>query len=262
MPELPDVEGFRRVLADNAAGRRVTRVTVHDAGVLRDTDPRELDRALRGRRLRSPSRHGKWLIAPVEGGPALLLHFGMTGNLAWRRADEPRDRFDRVDIRFDGGELRYADMRKLQGVRMAAGDEEVARILADLGPDALRLTEHDLHDLLAGRRGRLKSVLTDQKVIAGLGNLLADEITWQAEINPMRSAAGLDASERRRLFSTMRRALRDSVREGRVPTGRRWLTGVRDDPAGVCPRCGTRLARRRVSGRMTVWCPRCQPDAE
>jgi formamidopyrimidine-DNA glycosylase len=259
VPELPDVEGFRRVLAEHAAGRRVTSVVVHDAGVLRGTSPRALSDALRGRRLEKPGRHGKWLVAPADG-PVLMLHFGMTGALTWHRPGDPADRFDRIDFHFDTGELRFADMRKLQGVRLAADDHEVAEVLADLGPDALEVGEQAFADLLARRRGRLKSVLTDQSVLAGLGNLLADEVTWQGRLNPFRPAAELSDAERRRLFVALRRTLRDSVRAGRVPTTGGWLTGVRDEPGAGCPRCGTPLVRRRLSGRGTVWCPHCQPE--
>jgi formamidopyrimidine-DNA glycosylase len=259
MPELPDVEGFRRVLAENAKGRRVASVVVHDAGVLRGVTPRKLDGALRGRRMEEPDRHGKWLIAPAEG-PVLLMHFGMTGSLSWHPPDAPHERFDRVDFRFPDGELRFGDMRKLQGVHLAADGDAVAAVLDDLGPDAMRVGRRELAELLARRRGRLKSVLTDQAAIAGLGNLLVDEITWQARVSPFRAAAGLSDAERGRLHRAMRRVLDDSVDAGRVPTGSGWLTGVRDEDGAPCPRCRTTLSRRRLSGRTTVWCTHCQPE--
>ena len=260
MPELPDVEGFRRVLAEHANGERVRRVRVRDAGVIRDAGPRRLDRAVRGRRFRQPRRHGKWLIAPTDGGPTVLLHFGMTGSLSWHDKKEPEHRHDRVVFEFGGGELRYRDMRKLQGVRLADDASAVDRALGELGPDALDIPRNRFDELVTTRRGRLKSVLTDQTVIAGLGNLLADEISWQAKINPMRPARDLDDAERARLYRAMRRVLRESVKDERVPPRRKWLTGVRDDPGATCPRCGTRLSRSRVSGRATIWCPRCQPE--
>jgi formamidopyrimidine-DNA glycosylase len=260
MPELPDVEGFRRVLAEHAVGRRVERVRVRDPGVVRDTSPRRLDRAVRGHRFREPRRHGKWLIAPTDGGPTVLLHFGMTGSLSWHDRDEPEHRHDRVVFEIGDGELRYRDMRKLQGVRLAADDREVDRLLGELGPDALAVSRKQFDELLTRRRGRLKSVLTDQSIIAGLGNLLADETCWHAQINPSRPAGDLDEDERKRLHQAIRRVVRESIKDERVPPRASWLTGVRDDPHPDCPRCGTRLARRRVSGRTTIWCPRCQPD--
>ncbi len=257
MPELPDVEGFRRVLAEHA-GEPIRAVRVYDTGVLRGVGARRLDATLRGRRFESPRRHGKWLIAPA-GGPVLLLHFGMTGSLSWHRPDRPRHPHDRVVWVLAGGELRYRDMRKLQGVRLAGDDAEVARLLGALGPDACAVTWSAFDDLLARHRARLKTVLTDQSTIAGLGNLLADEICWRARVNPIRPARDLAEGERHALYRAMRRVLRASVRAGRVPPLASWLTGVRDDPGAPCPRCCTPLSDRRLSGRRTVWCHRCQP---
>ncbi|QFG25179.1 Fpg/Nei family DNA glycosylase [Actinomadura sp. WMMB 499] len=257
MPELPDVEGFRRVLAAHT-GEPIERVTVRDAGVLRGVGARRLDAALRGRRFGAPRRHGKRLLAPV-GGPVLMLHFGMTGSLTWHPADEPRHRHDRVVWRLPGGELRYRDMRKLQGVRLLKDEAQAEDVLGALGPDASEVSRGELAALLAGRRARLKSVLLDQSAIAGLGNLLADEICWRARVRPLRAARELDDAEGAALHRAMRRVLRDSIEAGRVPPRGTWLTGVRDEPGAACPRCGTALARGRASGRTTVWCPHCQP---
>lgn len=257
MPELPDVEGFRRVLAEHA-GERIESVSVRDAGALRGVGPRRLRAALRGRRLGEPRRRGKWVLAPA-GGPVLLMHFGMTGSLSWHRADEPPHRHDRIVFRLPDGELRYRDMRKLQGVRLAADGEQARRQLPELGPDALGLSRDGLAGALSGRRARLKTVLTDQSALAGLGNLLADEICWRARVDPLRTAADLDAAELTALHRAMRDVLRASVEAERVPPRGTWLTGARDDPEAACPRCGTPLRDRRLSGRRTVWCPRCQP---
>lgn len=258
MPELPDVEGFRRVLAEHGEGREVCQVEVRDADVLHGLGPRELDEALAGRRLHSPERHGKWLLAHTDG-PTILLHFGMTGSLHWQEAGAPHHRHDRVVLAVDGGELCYRDMRKLQGLRLATDRDAVERELAELGPDAASLSRRELDRVLADRRGAIKGVLADQSVIAGLGNLLVDEILWQAGIHPRRPCRELDADQRARLHRRLRSVLRSGMRAGRVPSRRTWLTGVRDDPEPHCPRCGAALRHDRAGGRRTVWCPRCQP---
>ncbi|UQS27873.1 Fpg/Nei family DNA glycosylase [Amycolatopsis thermalba] len=258
MPELPDVEGFRRTLAAHGVGKRITGVTTLDAGVLRGVSARRLREALRGRRFGEPRRLGKWLVVPVDGGPeTVVLHFGMTGSLEWSDSDD-RQRHDRVIFAFDDGELRYRDMRKLQGLRLLADDAELDRLLAGTGPDALEVPRERFRDLLGRRRG-LKPLLTDQAVLAGLGNLLADEILWRARIAPRARAADLDRAAADRLHREMRKVLREAVQAGRVPPRKTWLTGRRDEPSGSCPRCGRALARGRVGGRGTVWCPRCQP---
>jgi formamidopyrimidine-DNA glycosylase len=260
VPELPDVEGFRRVLAEHATGRPVQRVDVLDEGVLRGVTPRRFRERLRGCRFAEPRRHGKWLIVPTDGRPVLLAHFGMTGSLHWvPDGGEARHPHDRVVFVLPDGELRYRDMRKLQGLRLAA-DDEVEEALGGLGPDASTVSRAQLRDLLAGVRRQVKPALVDQSVLAGLGNLLADEILWRARIHPRRSCADLTPDDLARLHTAMREVLRRSVPTGRVPPRGSWLTGHRDERPGACPRCGTTLCHGRVGGRGTAWCPRCQPE--
>jgi formamidopyrimidine-DNA glycosylase len=258
MPELPDVEGFRRELADKLPGRRVRWVEVRDAGVLRNTTARALERNLVDHTFRKPRRRGKWLILPTDG-PELLVHSGMTGHPYYAPAGAAEKGYERIVISLDRGELRYADLRKLRGVWLAADDEETTRVIGEQGPDALDLDLASFRTALRGRRGALKPTLMDQSVIAGLGNLLTDEILWQARLPPSMPANSLDADEVHRLHSAMKRVLRTAVRHGRVPSLPRWLTRARDDPDPACPRCGTRLMRRRIGGRTSMWCPRCQP---
>ncbi|MEV0665430.1 Fpg/Nei family DNA glycosylase [Actinomadura luteofluorescens] len=258
MPELPDVEGFRRVLAEHT-GEPIASVSVLDPGVLRGVTARRLSTSLRGHRFEEPHRHGKWLLAPAHG-PVVLLHFGMTGSLTWHPLDDPRHRHDRVIWRLPEGELRFRDMRKLQGVHLAANSQEADEALPTLGPDALNISRDGLAATLAHHRGRLKTTLTDQTVIAGLGNLLADEICWRARINPLRPARDLTAPDLTALHRAMHRVLRDSVKAERVPPRETWLTGARDTQAPTCPRCGTPLESHRLSGRRTVWCPTCQAN--
>lgn len=260
MPELPDVEGFRRTLASCAEGRRVERVEVADPGVLHGVTPQRLRKDLEGRRFAEPRRHGKWLIAPTDG-PTLLLHFGMTGRLVCGAATDPPGRFERVALTLDDGRrLGYEDQRKLRGIWVAPTDADIGPILGEQGPDALSLSRSDFDELLKGRRGGIKATLTDQSVIAGLGNLLGDEILWRARIPPRRATSALTNDERERLYNSMREVLRASVRAERVPDRPGWLTGRRDDPDPHCPRCGHPLRRTRVAGRTSVWCPHCQPD--
>jgi formamidopyrimidine-DNA glycosylase len=257
MPELPDVEGFRRVLADHAVGRQIERVEVRDAGVLRGVTASHFDAALRDHHFTAPDRHGKWLIAATSG-PTVLMHFGMTGGLRWVPRGAPADRFDRVSFVTHAGELRFEDMRKLQGITLARDDDQVRRMIGALGPDALSVRPAHLARLLRDRRGAIKALLINQQVIAGLGNLLADEILWRARINPRRPPRDLSDMEQRALHAQMRRVLRASLAASDVPARASWLTGVRDQPDARCPRCGAPLSRGTIGGRTTTWCPKCQ----
>ncbi|MFI6933782.1 Fpg/Nei family DNA glycosylase [Streptomyces sp. NPDC050287] len=304
MPELPDVEGFRKVFASCAQGEVIRRVDVRDSGVLHGVSARRLRAALEGRRFGRPERLGKWLLAPTgdartedartedartedartedartgdapsdgvptdagptdEGvaGPTVLLHFGMTGRLVCGRPDDELDPHDRVLFAVgDDRQLRYRDQRKLRGLWLAADDAAVARLLDRQGPDALTVDREEFEAALSAHRGRVKAVLTDQSVLAGLGNLLADEILWRARLNPACHANDLSERERHRLYTHMRRTLRSAVTAGRVPPRPSWLTGHRDDPTPTCPRCHSPLRHARLSSRTTLWCPHCQPE--
>lgn len=261
MPELPDVEGFRRVLESCGRGRQIDKVEVADAGVLRGVSARRLARALEGHRLGSAERRGKWLIARVEDGPAVLLHFGMTGRLLCCSREDPPHRHDRVRLLLgDGHEVRYRDQRKLQGLRLAGSQAQVEDALSGQGPDAMAVDRSGFRSALGARRAKVKSVLMDQSAVAGLGNLLADEILWRAHVHPARAANELGERECDRLYSAMRRVLTLSARVEHVPGRPSWLTGHRDGKsAQSCPRCGATLCRGRTAGRTSVWCPRCQP---
>ncbi|MFH9006150.1 Fpg/Nei family DNA glycosylase [Streptomyces afghaniensis] len=260
MPELPDVEGFRQVLESCAKGRVVRRIEVRDAGVLHGVGVRRLRDALEGRRFGTPERHGKWLLART-GGPTLVLHFGMTGRLVCARPEDAVEAHDRVLFTLSGNrQLRFRDQRKLQGLWLAHDDSDLDRLLRRQGPDAMTVGRAEFDAVLSARRGHLKTALTDQSVLAGLGNLLADEILWRARLRPDRRARELTPDDRRQLYGEMRRTLRSAVKAGCVPPRDSWLTGHRDDPDPRCPRCGSGLRRSRMAGRGTVWCPRCQPD--
>lgn len=259
MPELPDVEGFRRYLARHAEGRRIVGVRVPDRQIVRNRSPQALGRALQNARFATPTRHGKWLIARLDPGPTeLLLHFGMTGLLSWSERATDRHRHDRVIFVCEQGELRYNNMRRFGGVWLARDEDERHHITGPLGPDAAAITHEDLERLLAGRRGGAKAALMDQRLLAGVGNLLSDEILWRARIRPGTPVAKLPPARRRHLYDALHAAVTESIRYGRVPHGQRWLTRVRDDRQACCPRCATPLRRATVAGRTACWCPSCQ----
>jgi formamidopyrimidine-DNA glycosylase len=259
VPELPDVEHFRQFFLAHAAGKSVVRVGA-DPTIVRNASPRGLATALQGRRFENPRRHGKWLICWTDG-PALLLHFGMTGELIWSGHEPARHRWDRLWLGFaEGGELRYRNMRKLGGAWLAHDQVEADEVLGPLGPDALAVTLRQFVQLLDHRRGGVKAALMDQTFVAGVGNIIADETLWQARLHPRRRIDSLSPEERLLLFRTMRSVLRRSV-EGYdyVPRKRTWLSHVRGQPGARCPRCGTPLTRTVVAGRTTYLCPACQP---
>lgn len=261
VPELPDVEGFRRV-AEQAAGHEVRSVHVHDAGVLRNVSACRFAAAMHGARLGSARRHGKVLLIPTGAGdeafPAMLVHFGMTGMLLWCTVDEPAHAHDRVVLCTDGGALRYRDQRKLTGIRLLDDKKQWEAQLSELGPDAADIGLARLREQVGRTRRQLKAALMDQARVAGLGNLTVDEILWRARLHPRTPTTELSDQAWRRLHQRLRGVTEAAARAGCVPARRTWLTGSRDERDGSCPRCATALTSAAVSGRTTVWCPHCQ----
>lgn len=257
MPELPEVEAYRR-LAEGALGRRIESVKVGDRRFLRaGTTSRQLHSALVGRSLVAARRRGKLLVLDVEGsGRRLGLRFGMTGRLhldgrdAIERlvysSDRRLARWDRFGLRFaDGGAMVVSDPRLLGGASLDP-DEDA------LGPDALSVTRSELRRALAGSTAPLKARLMDQSHLAGVGNLIADEVLWRASLAPGRPAGSLDSAEERRLHTHLRRTLDELLSAGGSHLGE--LMPERQ-PGGRCRRCGAELRRQQIGGRTTWWCP-------
>lgn len=257
MPELPDVEGFLEP-ARRARGRTVAGVRVPDRAYVRNRTSATLGRALRGARLGPARRHGKWLLLPAGERSQLLVHFGMTGSLEWLAGAGGAElhSHDRVVLALDGGaELRVRDQRRFGGVWLARSERERDEVTGPLGPDARGLSDDALRARLEGRRGAIKAALMDQKVVAGVGNLLADEVLWRARTPPKAAAREVDAA---RLAAALRDTIEAAIPHGLVPRADGWLTAVRDEDDPRCPRCATKLGHGRVGQRATAWCPRCQ----
>ncbi|HEX2177745.1 MAG TPA: DNA-formamidopyrimidine glycosylase family protein [Nocardioidaceae bacterium] len=257
MPELPDVEAFRRYLETTSLRREVTRLRVHDPTALQDVTRQRLARALKGRRLVETRRHGKHLFVAASGADWLVLHFGMTGRLEYGDGRTPDH--TRVTFEFaDGSRLAYVDMRRLGFVTSTRDPDEYVES-QQLGPDALSVSAVDLRDLLRSRRGAIKSALMDQTVVAGIGNIYSDEILFQARIDPRATAAGRRDTDYWRLHRQVGRVLTMAADRDadpvRLPDS--WLLPHREDGA-PCPRGRGQIRKFRMSGRGGFFCPSCQ----
>jgi formamidopyrimidine-DNA glycosylase len=247
VPELPEAERARQQI-ERALGREIVAVDDGDTYVCRPHAPGEIAAALVGRRLTAAHRRGKFLWAETgDGGPDLGLHLGMAGRISVD--EEPHERWDRFVLEFaGGGRLALRDKRRL-------GRAVIEPDFSHVGPDAAEVSR----DMFRARVGKgtlpLKAKLLDQKAIAGVGNLLADEALWRARLSPRRVAGELTADELDLLRRQMRAATRDAIREGGVHTGRFVQARGR---GGTCPRDGAELERATIGGRTTYWCPVCQ----
>jgi formamidopyrimidine-DNA glycosylase len=247
VPELPEAERARQQL-DRVLGREIVAVDDRDTYVCRPHAPGEMAAALVGRRLTATHRRGKFLWAETDGGPDVGLHLGMAGRIAVDEAPAPRG-WDRFALEFaGGGRMALRDKRRLGRALLEPDFSHVGPDAADVGRDAFRVR-------FARSGAPVKARLLDQGVIAGVGNLLADEILWRARLDPRRAANELAVEELDRLRRSMRAALRDALANGGAHTGRLNPHRVR---AGRCPRCGAALERATVGGRTTYWCPVCQ----
>ena len=258
MPELAEVEKYRRLAEEAALRREIVRVHAPDAWYLKGgLTARAVRTAVRGRSFAAARRIGKQLLLDTsDGGPVLGLHFGMAGRLLvdgraaitdlWWASNEELERWDRFAVFFaDGGDLRMRDSRRLGGVTL---DPPESR----LGPDALTVTLGQLRATLGRSTAPLKARLMDQSRLAGVGNLAADEALWRAGLDPRRPAGSLDEKELRRLQRHLRSTMADLLDRGGSHTGDLMPERAAE---GVCPKDGAPLVRDRVGGRTTWWCP-------
>lgn len=254
MPELPDVEVFRRYLDATSLHKRIARVRVRDEELLRGVSKRTLQRRLNGAFLRGTRRHGKYLLVDLEPGDWLALHFGMTGFLRYFRDPESEPAHVRLRLDFDNGyRLAYDCQRKLGEIRLVADPETFAEE-KELGADVLELDREGFLERLEGRRGMIKTALMDQSLLAGVGNVYSDEALFQTEIHPETAVADLDGKTLGHLHRTLHRVLEKAIREKveRFPDS--WLLPHREPGAG-CPRCGGTIRRIEVAGRGCYICP-------
>jgi formamidopyrimidine-DNA glycosylase len=268
VPELPEVETIRGQLAPRLTGRALVRVEILDPRLTRPFDLFEVAEELEGDRVVAVERRGKYLVLRLESGLALLVHLRMTGGFGFEPTSHERAALE-LD---DGTRLTYRDVRRF-GTWLVLEDAELEPYLATKnGPEPLgpRFTAGWLGARLAVRRAPLKAVLLDQRVVAGLGNIYADEALWRARLSPLRPANGLSGAEVQRLHRAIRAALRLGIeRQGSTltdyaapdgsPGGMQHEFRVYGRDGYPCDRCGTTIAKTRVGGRGTWFCPRCQP---
>jgi formamidopyrimidine-DNA glycosylase len=277
MPELPEVEAARRLIADRALGRRIVAVDDSDTFVCRPHSPGELRDALIGRELTAAHRRGKAIWCETSGilacsgadgsagpGPELGIHLGMSGRIvitskdgqAFEGGDPPgRDaqprkaEWNRFTLEFaDGGRLALFDKRRLGRVQL---DPDIDA----LGPDAGQVTPAGFRRLITKGSTAVKARLLDQSEIAGVGNLLADEVLWQAKVPPATPTRRLQRKDADRLYRALRSTLTSATAKGGAHTGD--VIAARH-PGGTCPRCGAEMVHGTVGGRSTWWCSREQ----
>lgn len=291
MPELPEVETIRRGLEQSVPGRRISRVEVRCDRVLLKPDAATFARLLTGQAFARPERHGKFLILPLERN-TLLVHLGMTGQVTVRDPMKPDEPFERqpvtglqrtsqhaidahthIVLDFDDGlQLMYRDIRKFGKWRLYRPEElPTAPELSRLGPDPLTSAYRleDFREQLKRTRRAVKAALLDQGLVAGVGNIYADEALFRARIRPSRRGETLTRAEIGRLFEAVKHVLElgiqnrgttfSNYRDARGASGSNQNSLQAYGRYGEsCYVCGAELQRSTVAQRTTTWCRNCQ----
>jgi formamidopyrimidine-DNA glycosylase len=276
MPELPEVETIRRQLAPRVAGRAIARAEVRDPLWSAPLPPREVEDALEGRRIEALRRRGKYLIAELEGDRHLVMHLRMTGNLLWASPEDDAAPRPHLSVRLvldSGHRLLFTDQRRFGTGVVVDGSQALEEYLgARVGPEPLdpEFTPDVLARAARGRRAPVKAFLLDQRRVAGVGNIYADEALFRAGIHPLRPAGALRRADIDRLHAGIVAALERGIeRQGASIDDYRDANGERGSMqdeflihlrAGQpCIRCGRPVRKTLAAGRGTYVCSRCQP---
>jgi len=261
VPELPDVANLKRYFDATALGRTVARSSITDGRILGGASAELVARRLKGRRFEGTHRHGKFLFASISGDGWLVLHFGMTGELKLYKEEADRPRHARLVVDFeDGFHLAFVCVRLLGLVSIT---DDVEEFLQDrgVGPDALGgdLDLERFLDIFQGRRGAVKGALLKQSLVAGIGNVYADEILFQTGVRPDTKMNRLSGGELETLYRNLRVVLEKAAAPDEsldeLPRGSILPHRGAD---GTCPRCSAGIRRMKVAGRSSYYCPKCQ----
>jgi len=272
MPELPEVETVARGLRDSLLGRTITGVTVGWPRTIGHLTVAEFAERVAGQRVAQVWRRGKYVVIGLSEGH-LLVHLKMSGRLCVVSVDEPSDQHVHVLFSLDDGrQLRFRDVRKFGRIYLV-GDP--CEITAGLGPEPLAddFTAEDFSRLLASRRGRLKPLLLNQRFLAGLGNIYADEALFAARLHPMRKADSLTDDEQARLYKAIRTVLKQAVASRGTTLDDGGYTDASGQAGGYqdriavygrggkpCLRCKLPIERIVIGGRSAHFCPHCQVE--
>ena len=270
MPELPEVETIVRGLKRTVLGKKIKAIKIVPSRVLQNK-PGYFKQNLIGLKIIGVERRGKNIILLLSSGNLLLIHLGMTGNLIYLKKPAPLKKHDHLNIEFsDKSQLRYNDPRKFGKFKLVKSSQiENIKDLKSLGPEPLELSKNDFVKLVQRRKGRIKSTLLNQKFIAGIGNIYADEVLFEAKIHPEERACNLSSNRLKKLHQAIQKILKKAIKSGGSSIdnyldveGRKGLFQLQHKVYGKkgmpCLRCGIKIKRIVVNQRSSYFCPECQ----
>jgi formamidopyrimidine-DNA glycosylase len=269
MPELPEVETIKNELAPHIIGRGISSVTLFWDGIVKKPSVEEFCSRLIGQKITGIERRGKYLILGLSGGEALIIHLKMTGSLLLK----PPDKFTRAILHLDDGtKIYFRDPRKFGAMWLV---EDKNTIITKLGPEPLEIdfTPKILAQRLSKRTAPIKALLCEQSLIAGIGNMYADEALFRARIHPLRSGKSLSQAEIKRLHRAIQQILSAAIKNkgasvesyfrphGQIGTAH-FEFKVAHGRGKKCPRCSAPIERIMVRNRGSYFCPKCQPRGD
>lgn len=271
MPEMPEVETVRRTLTPLAVGKTIKRVDVwYDKVIVGDV--KSFQQQLKGKTIEKIDRYGKYLLFRL-GDLTIVSHLRMEGKYRLITADAPREKHEHLQFIFtDGSALRYDDVRKFGRLQLVeTGTERIVTGIKHLGPEALspEFTEDYFAKALKNKTKKIKNLLLDQTVVAGLGNIYVDEVLWQAKINPVAESKDLTKQQVQDLYEAINSTIKEATKLGGTTVhsflNAEGQAGGYQDRLEVygragedCLRCGGKLVKIKVNGRGTTYCPNCQ----
>ncbi|WP_227765339.1 DNA-formamidopyrimidine glycosylase [Zhaonella formicivorans] len=273
MPELPEVETVRRSLEKRLVGRTIRQVNIYMPKIIKIPEPKLFARFLEGQTIVDLQRRGKYLLFCLASGYVWVTHLRMTGQFIYSKQEEPLLKHTHLTFTLDNGhQLRYVDIRQFGTMYLLRPDEfKKVRGLRELGPEPLgeEFTLEELYKKLAGKKGKVKQLLLNQAFVAGIGNIYADEILFDAGLHPERGADTLSPEEIEQLYYSIRKMLELGI-ANRGTTVRNYVDGdgrsgnfqellkVYGRAGEPCYRCGRPLIKQQVAGRSSCYCPNCQ----
>lgn len=270
MPELPEVQTIVDGLKKTILGKKIKSIHI-DSSRIFSQNPTSFKKGLKGKKIRDIKRRGKFIIINFSQNQSLLIHLGMTGGIFYSRKNHPQKKHDHLIMEFaDGTQIRYHDPRKFGKVkRLNSSKIDKISEIAKLGPEVFEISPREFVEILRKRKGRIKTALLNQKVLAGLGNIYSDEALFDAKIHPLTKADKLKEKRLLKLHQSIQKILKKAIKTGGSSMndylkidGEKGLFQFQHKVYGregkPCKICKAKIKRIRISQRSSFFCPRCQ----
>lgn len=263
MPELPEVEIFRKYFNRTSLNRRIQSVNIYANEMLKEVSSRSLQNSLKNSRFIKTNRHAKYLFAYTDHDKILVLHFGMTGSLKYYRNDAVKPGHIRMLINFNNGyHLAYDCPRKLGKIFLINNEQKFVS-KRNLGPDPVsdKFTLNKFREILGEKKGTIKSALMDQSAVSGIGNIYSDEILFNSHIHPASKTEMLNDNQIKKIYQMMKKVLNKAIEAGpdvhKIPAA--YLLMHRREGYN-CPSCPGRIRKKTIGGRSSYFCDRHQKE--